>query len=291
MNINIVDAIDKQLQDEAIAEFESKERDYGHFHPSQWDKCHRQIAYYFYHSKGYIQVDRSSLKNNVNPVMQRIFGNGHGMHDRWKNYMIKTGALMGVWECPKTHEKFGVDQKLGVLKPGPETYIYHEVGLFDEETWWGGHVDCVIDVNLFRKYQLTFLARDGKTLPEEGNKPIPAEEQHIVVDFKSMNPMQFSKLQEPCIEHNTQMQIYLYLTGLKYGKFIYEDKATQNTKEYLVTRDDALLAVKKEEALRLRFILTHTDSQNRRVLPVRQYKERTHKECLRCKFRGHCWKD
>lgn len=298
MDINITDAINRQLVQGALAEFHNKERDYTHFHPSQWDKCHRQIAYYYYHAKGFIEVDESSLK--FDPVLQRIFGNGHFMHDRWRGYLEKTGALMGKWECPFCHLTYGKDNDpnapLGVLRPKEcekcskdVAFIYHEMGFYEEETWWGGHVDAIIDVNLFRKYQLSFVLKENG----ENNKGIEqktGEDRFLVIDFKTINPRGFSALKEPMPDHITQMQIYLYLSGLKYGKFIYEDKWTQNTKEYLVVRDDTMLAVKKEEAVKLRYLLMNRDSKGRRVLPPRAHQARTDKECLQCKFRGHCWR-
>jgi len=297
VDIKILDVINRQLQDRAILEFESQDRDYTHFHASQWDKCHRQIAYYYYYAKGLIKVDRSSLKNIINPVSQRIFDNGHSMHDRWRRYLRASGSMMGCWECMMCGWRDGEKEKLGILDPTccpkcvSDKLIYHEIGFLDQETLWGGHVDTVLDVAIFRKYQLN-LAFNGNTPDNyEGFSPEKPEDKYLLVDFKTMNPRQFNELQEPLPDHNTQMQIYLYLSDLKYGKFIYEDKWTQSVKEYLVVRDDNLLAVKKDEALRLKFIVENTNKQGLRVLPQRSYKERTHKECLRCTFRGHCWKD
>lgn len=294
MDISIVDAVNRELQNKAINEFESLDRDYTYFHASEWDKCHRQIAYHYYYAKGWISVDRSSLK--IDPVSQRIFDNGHWMHDRWRLYLEKSGALMGVWVCEKCNTKHGDKEKLGVLKPSHcnicdhEKIHYEEISLFNEETWWGGHVDAVIDVELFRKYQLN-LAFNGN-IPEnyQGTETNSYEDKYLLVDFKTINPRSYNDLTAPMSDHITQMQIYLFLTGLKYGKFIYEDKWTQNTKEYLVVRDDNLIAVKKEESFNLKYTLTHTNSQGLRVLPARAYQERTHRNCLQCQFRGHCWK-
>lgn len=284
LEINIVDAINRQLYIDAVNAFESKQRDYTYFHPSEFDVCHRQMAYHYYHAKGFISVDSASLKNVIDPIGQRIFDNGHSMHARWRKYLDRSGALRGVWES-KDKKKYGIGEKLGVLKPNDQC-VYHEISLFDDETWWGGHLDAILDMDIWRAYQLRLATKghsDKVDAPAKTNRL-------LLIDFKSINPRQFNDLTGPLPKHVTQMQIYLYLTGLQYGRFIYEDKWTQSTKEFLVIRDDNLLAIKKDEALRLKFILNHTDSQGRRVLPQRHYKERTNKECLRCKFRGHCWK-
>lgn len=301
MDVNIIDTVNRQLVDLGIQSFENKERDYSHFHASQWDKCHRQIAYCYYHALGLISVDAGCLKNTISAQGQRIFDAGHTMHDRWRTYLERSGALMGVWECRHAHvdghpevSKFGENEKLGILRPekctcGRSDFIYREVGFLDEETMWGGHVDAIIDTVKFRQYQLSML-RNGKAQKEEGIDTQNIEDRYLVVDFKSMNPRQFEKLERPLSDHITQIQIYLYLSGLRYGKFIYEDKGLQAAKEYLVVRDEPLLRVKKFEALELKRMVKYVKPNGKRALPDRKHKDSTHRDCLQCNFRGHCWK-
>ena len=169
------------------------------------------------------------------------------------------------------HDKpmiFGEDNSTGILRPdkctcGCTRFEYVEVGYRDEETNWGGHVDAVVDV--------------------------PDREEPIIVDYKSMNPHLFAKLSEPLPKHKTQIQIYMYLSKLRLGKFIYEDKGTQRAKEFDVPRDDSYIAIKVEEAKALKYCITHKNSKGQRVLPARGYMSSGHKECIACKFRGHCW--
>ena len=270
----IAGIVDKQL----ISDAKKSTRDYTHFHSSEWYKCHRKIAYAYYEAKGFIKLDESVYK--FDPQLERIFDNGHFTHDRWRKYLEKTNALMGRWECQNwmAHEKpkiFGLENKLGILKPdkcecGSDRFIYHEVGFYDEETMWGGHVDAVMDLSLLDLHS-------------------SAECKYLIIDFKTMNPFQFKKLAEPLPEHIVQMQIYLYLSGLRVGNFLYEDKGCQAVKEYIVEINEELIAEKKKEALRLKGILHHS-ADGRHYLPERGYDSRGHQECLRCKFRGHCWK-
>lgn len=281
MILNVLDAVEKHLTHLAKNNY----RDNSHFHPSSWDGCKRQHAYAYYESQGSIKIDESALK--ISPQLERIFGNGHGMHDRWRSYLESTGALMGVWECANwsAHPKpkmFGTDKKLGCLRPekcecGSVKFRYHEIGLLDHETMWGGHVDAVIDQKLLAKYC------------DNGCK-ILSDEEIILVDFKTINAFEFKSLDKPKSDHQTQMQIYLYLTGLKYGKFVYEDKNSQSVKEYLVTADPVLMAVKKAEALSLKNIVTVTINGKHR-LPPRGFPSKAHQNCQRCKYRGHCWSE
>lgn len=280
-DISLIDIVESNL----ITSAKQSDRDNGHFHPSEWSKCHRKIAYQYYESKGLISIDNTVWK--ISAQTERIFSNGHYMHDRWKTYAEKTGALMGRWRCQNwmahqdKHVIFGLSSKLGVHKPakcdcGSDRFDYQEVGFFDDETWWGGHVDAVIDVNKLRAKYANFIDANCK-------------EDYIIIDFKSMNTFSFRNLTAPVPDHIIQLSIYLYLSGLKIAKLLYEDKSTQEAKEYDVIRDDSLIEEKKNEAIFLKSVVTHTNSEGKRVLPTRAYSSRGHKECLRCKYRGHCW--
>lgn len=286
MPIDVTSIINNILVEAA----KTSDRDNSHFHPSEWDKCHRKIAYQYYEATNVLQVESSHA--DIDPQTQRIFGNGHSMHDRWRSYLELTGALMGRWECANwaAHERpviFGLTSKIGVLKPnrcdcGSNRFIYKEVGLYDEETWFGGHVDAVIDTSLV-----------GNT---------DAASRYIIVDFKSIKPFGFpdrsggvkfpgfKELIQPLPEHYTQMQIYLFLSGLQYGKFIYECKGTQSVKEFLVIRDDNFLQIKREEAKNLKFLVTHENSTGKKVLPERAYSDKNHIQCKKCKYKNICWK-
>lgn len=296
LKINLLKGVERYLTEKA----KNNPRDNSHFHPSSWDDCKRKIAYQFYEAKGYINVQDSAIK--VSPQLERIFDNGHFVHARWQQYLSCAApqAVYGMWKCsnPLCNEIHGTNQKLGVVKPSKCSkcdsfdFKYQEVGFFDPETMWGGHVDAIVDV---RKWNETIV---GQLNPQDPNEmiavnvfPYPDEDDSMTIfDYKSMNPFDFKKLEKPKSEHITQIQIYMYLSGLKYSKFIYEDKSNQAVKEFLVERDDNLLQVKINEAKELKYVVLNTKSSGKRALPNRGYPEKSHKKCIRCKYRGHCWK-
>lgn len=290
MKINLTEQVNRHLVRVATEAEINRDRDYRHFHPSEWDDCKRRTAYAFYEARGYISVKTECLQ--IDPQSQRIFGNGHHLHYRWGSYLESIGGLRGVWRCAnfeahRSNDKIvpylmGVNEKLGILRPdkcpvcGCERFIYQEVGFHDEETNWGGHVDAVIDIMEFIKYN-------------ELKMKVEDDFKFLIVDFKSINYFDFKKLEAPKPEHMTQMQIYLYLSGCKYGKFIYEDKNYQNVKEFLVVRDDKMLAVKKAEAIHLKELITTKSPKGHWRLPPRGYDSKSHTRCRQCKFRGDCW--
>jgi hypothetical protein len=283
MDINITEGIDAYL----VTKAKNNDRDYGHFHPSAWDGCHRKIAYLYYESKGLLHID--SNIHIVRPTLERIFDVGHYAHYRFRDYLqsYAPNCFMGRWRCLNTpahpggkiygtKDKWGC-KKVEVCECGLNAFKYEEVGYYDDKTWFGGHVDTVLDLKYW-------------PLNKNSIEDLNDEDRYCLVDFKTMHPMMYKDLERPKPEHQTQMQIYLYLSGLKYGKFLYENKADQSIKEFLVVRDEQTIAVKVEEAIKLRYVLEHSNTTGKRVLPMRGHDSRGHTECLDCKFRGHCWK-
>lgn len=273
-DISVVSLADKYLIESAL----KNDRSYSHFHPSEFNSCHRKLAYAYYESEGYIKISADTVK--INPTQERLFGVGHSAHHRWRKYLENSGHLRGVWMCSNSNEhknntkKYGKDQTYGVFKPekcecGCTHFIYEEVGFYDEETWIGGHVDAILEV--------------------DPHKTIKDEDAYVIVDFKTISPYQYKNLLEPKPDHITQMQIYLYLSNLKVGKFVYENKATQEVREFRVIKNEEIIAEKIKEAKNLKYQLSHLNARGKRVLPSRKHEAKNNMECRYCKYKTHCW--
>lgn len=265
----------------------NSDRDYGHFHPSEFDQCHRKLVYKYYEAEGIISASEPHAAL-IDPQLQRIFDNGHGMHHRLGQNLQESGILKGVWQCKNCDTLHGKEEKLGTRRPvqcsscmkkasGTSLFQYREIGFYDEETMIGGHVDAVLDL---RGQEI-----NGELIPKDA----PEEDSHLVVDFKSIRAEAFRRLSGPQSYHRTQMQIYLYLSGLKFGKFLYENKNDQAFREFLVSRDENLIEDKVSAAKLLKQIVKGTNSDGKRTLPKRAHKKDNAKECVECPFRSHCW--
>jgi len=259
----------------------NNDRDYRHFHASEFDNCHRKLVYKYYEYEGAINASEPHAAL-IDPQLQRIFDTGHGMHYRLGQNLQQSGLLKGVWRCKDCGSFYGKDEKLGILRPkqccgNDNSFKYYEVGFYDEETMIGGHVDAVLDL---RGQEI-----NGELIPNEA----PEEESHLIVDFKTIRSEAFRRLSGPQPYHTTQMQIYLYLSGLKFGKFLYENKNDCAFREFLVPRDDALIDSKVIAAKALKRIVKGTNSNGKRTLPNRAHKKDNAKECVECPFRSHCW--
>lgn len=68
----------------------------------------------------------------------------------------------------------------------------------------------------------------------EGGKP-------YVVDFKSISSYGFKSLEKPKPEHVKQIQLYLHYFKVPQGILLYENKNSQELKEFQITYDPALV--------------------------------------------------
>ena len=66
---------------------------------------------------------------------------------------------------------------------------------------------------------------------------ISVENKLYVVDFKSSNDFKFRKLVEPDLAHKRQIQLYMHYFKIPQGILLYENKNTQDFKEFGVKYD------------------------------------------------------
>ena len=270
-------SLEKLINKVLVKKSQNNDRDYTHFHPSEFYACHRKLVYKYYEAQGICSPSEPAA-SFIDPQLQRIFDTGHGMHFRLGKNLEETGILRGRWRCPSCSKIFGKKDVLGIHRPktcdcGGQKFQYQEVGFYDDETMIGGHVDAILDL------------RGTEGVPEDASD----EDSHILVDFKTIRSEAFRRLMAPRDSHHIQMQTYLYLSGLKVGKFLYENKNDQTFREFLVPYDEACVAKIRSDGQRLKKVVTSTNSKGQHTLPARAHKKNNVKECVECSFRSHCW--
>ena len=114
------------LLDNELKRTDNGFRDYSRFHPSEFHECMRKIAYRYYGVE---------YEDTISPNLQRIFDNGHYVHDRFGSYFERMGVLFGLWRCanPLCSELYGENSEYGILKPDGcdkcqcEAFTYEEI--------------------------------------------------------------------------------------------------------------------------------------------------------------------
>lgn len=245
------------------------DRRYDVFHPSEWGKCQRKVAYRYYnHHHRFIK----KAEHEVDLRVERIFDNGHSVHDRWKKYLISSFCgLRGCWLCSMCGKVYGRDEKIGVFNPircscGKEGLQYEEILVRSEPKYnFEGHVDAVIDLR---------------------GSPYGQGKEHdvFVVDFKSMSDSYFSELRQAQHEHVVQTHVYMWLLGLQAAIIVYENKDNQTLKEMFIPRSEKLVSEIKDDSSLLGRLL-----ECGKLPPRPDGFVRSRMPCRFCEFRDVCF--
>jgi CRISPR/Cas system-associated exonuclease Cas4 (RecB family) len=222
---------------------EGKKHSGGKFYPSSCGRCSRAIVYQM---SGYPkpEMDARSLL---------ILSNGTSFHERME-------AIMG----------------------GAGIMIAPELSISSKELNISGRSDAIIKNHLDHETNeviVTLTDPEGKVVYEG------PESEVLIVELKSINQRGFdwiTKKQEHKEEHELQLQLYMYLTGIRQGILLYENKNKQELAEFPIKYDQ-----KKVD-----FVVNKIKTVNKHVedgtLPPREY-VKTDFECRYCEYADICW--
>lgn len=251
-------------------------------HPSEMAKadwCPRQTAWRI---RGEKETDKPEVHGYH---MLTVFQEGHDVHTKWQTWLGEMGRLWGYWYCTVCGDaQWGVSVRCN--EHGPMTY--GEVRLDAEEEWLiAGKADgAVPDIEAFIEVKTIGL---GTLRMEEPNLvrrfTVHPSDGPSVVDYDGM----WKSLKHPLKSHRKQAAVYLAiarLRGWKYDRmvFIYENKANQQTKEFVVGYDETLAEELIDTAKDVKWSV---ESGTDLARPAGFKKDR--KPCTQCVFRTRCW--
>ena len=262
-----------------------EDRDPHVVHPSEMAKpdwCPRSTAYRIR------DIPPSNLdKDTANIRLQTIFQEGHDIHSKWQTWLAEMGLLFGLWECRNCEATFLGESLTTCNKCGMRGLKYKEVPLLDESRMIAGNSDggvmtkdALIEIKsigvgtvriedpaLLRQYQVKTV--EGRT----------------VVDLEQL----WKGIKRPLKSHRFQGWIYLYLAEvmeLPVDKmvFIYENKANQGTKEFVIKRNNEAIEDLLEMAADVKWAV-----DNETLPPRPNGFTKESKPCKTCVFRDLCW--
>jgi hypothetical protein len=208
----------------------------GNLHASAISGCTR-VEFYKRIDAPAVSVGKKDGKT------QRIFDNGSAFHDRMQDYYKRMGILWGNWSCHGCGG-FGKNKKMVTVKKALfnagcrfKNCKQPKCPLKFKEEWEPGQ-----EIHPYFKYKepgFTIPApyrisgyTDGIIIPN-GDK--------IVIELKSIRDDRYRQLTEPEEYHQHQTQIYLEGFKVEKGIVQYENKNTQEIKEYPVKKDPAVI--------------------------------------------------
>lgn len=241
------------------------------------DWCHRQAYYKLSH------LEPTDIKAGINYRTEIIFGAGHNEHYKWQNWLVEMGIMWGEWYCPVCKEKW-----LGEKPEHEHPVSYSEVPLVDHEYQIIGHADgavpylkALVEIKTIGMGTVRFDA------PELARRyTVKTVDGKSVVDYDSL----WKDIRKPFRSHLLQARFYLWMcrrAGLPFEKmiFIYENKANQATKEFVIPYSETGLDP----------ILTKISEVMDRIErgegpPERPFLDPEKKPCVACLHRTRCWK-
>ena len=251
-----------------------KHRGYDHFHPSAFGSCLRKMAFQHY------KIPKDKL---IDPKTYRVFEAGHAHHYRMQSHFAQMGILRGYWKCRLCSKVHGTDNKIGIFCPEDcecketikkidpnfnglkrkslDLFEYEEILLKDDEYNFKGHCDGIIEL--------------VKDTPKE----------RYVIDFKTVKAEKFAFLREPDNVYVVQINIYMWLSGVKKGIIFYEEKNSHELKEFRVNYNEEKVEEIKKNALKLNEVF-----KARQIPSIPKTFKKENKPCCYCEYATTCWR-
>jgi hypothetical protein len=249
-----------------------------HMHPSDMAKkdwCGRHDYYRITDTP----VEKVS-KANPSFRMENVFAEGHAIHGKYQQWLWEMGVLWGDWECRACGHRYGaLSPEVCQFCQSPRL-TYREVPLRRKQILIEGHADAAVHAAWFRG--LVEIKSIGVgTLRFEAPRLF-----NLYQDGQSFEDVWW-KINRPFTSHLKQGQLYLWMSWPAYDQiiFIYESKAHQATKEFIVTYDKNLIAPLLETARDV------TSAVGTGAPPSRPLwaESSEGKVCASCEYRGTCW--
>lgn len=198
-------------------------------HPSELVKSDFCVRASYFKLLGHaLPEDRPNLR------LQSIFDEGHGVHAKWQGYLTEMGVLFGLWDLGDGVREWGLSDSI------PPQSRYREVPLHDDALRISGHSDGWV-----KGLGDDFLIE----IKSIGPGTIRVENPSL---FRSGDLFSaWKEIRRPFPTHIRQGQLYLALAHRMADRgelesapgeivFLYELKADQSTKEFVVTYDPLL---------------------------------------------------
>jgi hypothetical protein len=176
-----------------------------------------------------------AAQSNPNLRLSSIFAEGHAIHSKWQGWLESLDLLVGVWECPVHGPWWGKRSELCT----DHHVDYREVPVRHDDLVIAGHADGWLTTG----HLLEIKSIGTGTLRMGG------------VFVGSSLEEGFGNLNRPLVGHVRQAMLYLYCLKWMYIAeilpedyvppdkilFIYECKANQEAKEFVVEYDETYL--------------------------------------------------
>lgn len=201
-------------------------------------------------------------KESIDSRLQRVFDIGTAFHSLVQNNWLKQwGILWGNWKCPSCRKEFTSCSIKSVCPScGSNEIQYVELDLKNDEHGITGHCDGILVFN-DKKYLLelkTCSSKQFELITRMRNKPLDA---HVV-----------------------QVQMYMYLTGVRSAIVLYFEKDESQVHQFEIHYDNSVVNTV------LGYVAQARSGIKTGILPMRELcKEASCARAKACSVRKYCF--
>lgn len=250
-------------------------RDTENLHASEMckvDWCHRQSWYRM------IGEPVTNPIKAVSPSLANVFEEGHEIHDKYQGWLWQMGVLEGAWHCRACGHVWWGTAPLGCVECFSPFIEYMEVPIADPVRRIIGHADG------------QFTDAKGTALLEFksiglGTVRMEVPGLYRTYTEKEMTLQQLWKsITRPFPSHVRQAHVYMMCTGIETMVFVYEFKANQMQKEFVIRyRPDSIADIVTKVDI------VNNAIDNGKVVRRPEWAEEDHKSCKACPYYNRCW--
>lgn len=253
--------LSQENQEGQIKRYESGRT--GKFYPSSVGQCKRKIAYQMMGYPG----------KPINGKSLLVMENGTSFHNRMEDIFGRMNIMIAP-ELSLKHAELRISGRSDAI-------IWNFLKKEDEPA---GDI-----IQLYRPKK----DGSGKDLKDDNGDTIPElvyegpQNDVMIVEFKSIKSKGYNDYipkTKPKKEHEMQLQLYFYLTGIRKGLVYYENKDNQEQKYYIVEYNQGIIDTIISD---IRYIIECIDKGE---LPEREYQP-TEISCRYCDYRDICHPD
>lgn len=252
-------------------------RDVQHLHASEMckkDWCPRATWYRLR------QIEPDAAPKEVSLYAVGAYEEGHDIHDRYQSALWADGCLEGMYKCLSCGHRWWDISPLVCGACDSVHLIYDEVPVADEELMMIGHADGIVVVDDSRRVLLEI-----KSIGEGSYRlEVPGMHTRYTKGEITMNEM-WKEITRPFPSHLRQANLYARTLELRTIVFIYESKANQQQKEFVVQYHPPLIEGIVAAAKEVKAAL-----ESGSVVRRPQWAEdEDHRVCRACPYRATCW--
>ena len=277
----LIPAIDRYLLSLEKVESDDDDRGHGLNSPSGVGSCIRSQ---------YFRRMGEASNDIIEPRVKRIFDNGHGVHDRLQTYLEKCGKLL-MREVPVYNEEYEtIGHCDGVLKISPIQLAILEIKSINDS----GFNSLITEKEEHRVqaqvYMWAIEMLRQEVLKKGFNKSAYLKRYEKLLNSFVKEGNKYSKKEK--VAHGVKCMSDIIDLLIQYPKkitqmyFLYENKNTQDLKEYVVNWDEEYVKSILEQLVSIN---NHVSSEK---LPERpeEAKNKSCSFCRYCHYKLSCWK-